>query len=775
MCPLIFPWALLDVNAANSGPFRILVFSRTTGFRHASIPNGIAAIQQLATQNNFLVTATEDPAVFNDAALAQYRAVVFLMTTGDILDATQQAAFERYIRAGNGYVGVHSASDTEYSWPWYGGLVGAYFSNHPAIQTATIHVEDFDHPSTRFLSPAWVRNDEWYSFQTNPRTNVRVLATLDESTYTGGTMGSDHPIAWFHDYDGGRSWYTAGGHTAESYAEPLFRAHLLGGIQYAAGVFAAPPEGALVLFDGRSNAQWSGTNATGSVPWTINAGVLTVVPGSGNIRTFQTFTDLQLHLEFRIPASPPGTPENSLANSGVYLQGQFEIQILDSYNRPVSGANESGAIWSIRDPSTNASLPVGTWESFDITFRAARWNGGTKIENARVTIWWNGIIVQEDVEIPRPTDGNAPPEPPPPGSIHLQDLAGPVQFRNIWILPLNTVPPPAPANLTANANASSISLNWLSVAGTSSYHVKRATSAAGPFISLTNGLRTTACTDSAVTNGVTYYYVVAAVRSGAESSNSIPASATARGTSPVPVTLVSAGSAWRYLDDGSNQGTLWRTTNYSETGWRTGAAELGYGGDGEATLLRSNRTDGTRIITTYFRKIFVVSNAWALTNVTLGLLRDDGGIVYLNTNEIFRSNMTNDVVDYNTRGLVAVSGADESTFFTTNVNPVLFVNGTNLLAVEIHQQSTNSSDVSFDLYLNARAFGRPDLVVTREGDRLRLTWPTAPDKFMLEFVQDLAAGETWMAVTNAPIVTQGLNNVIVELTPGNSFYRLRRN
>jgi len=339
---------------------------------------------------------------------------------------------------------------------------------------------------------------------------------------------------------------------------------------------------------------------------------------------------------------------------------------------------------------------------------------------------------------------------------------------------LSTVPPPAPVGLTAGATASSISLNWSSVAGTTSYHVKRATSAMGPFTSLTNGLRTTSYTDSAVTNGVTYYYVVAAVRSGAEGPNSIPANATARGTSPVPVTLVAAGSVWRYADDGSNLGTIWRAANYSEPGWRTGAAELGYGGDGETTLLRSNRTDNTRIITTYFRKSFVISNAWALTNVTLGLLRDDGGIVYLNTNEIFRSNMTNGVVDYNTRALLAVGGADESTFFTTNVNPALFRDGTNLLAVEIHQQSTTSSDVSFDLYLSARAFGRPDLVLARAGDQLRLTWPALPDGFALESIESLAAGGTWIPVTNSPTLIQGLNNVTVELVPESRFYRLRR-
>ena len=146
------------------------------------------------------------------------------------------AAFERFIASGNGFVGVHSATDTEYDWAWYGGMVGAYFASHPDIQQATLRREDARHPSTVVLPDLWVRNDEWYNFQTNPRDtpDIRVLATLDESTYSGGTMG-DHPIAWCHTYQGGRGWYTAGGHTRESYSEPLFLAHLLGGIEYAAG------------------------------------------------------------------------------------------------------------------------------------------------------------------------------------------------------------------------------------------------------------------------------------------------------------------------------------------------------------------------------------------------------------------------------------------------------------------------------------------------------------------------------------------------------------
>jgi cytochrome c len=222
----------------NAG-YGVLLFSKTAGFRHDAIPDAIAAIASLGAQHGFAVDATEDASVFDDTTLSQYRAVVFLMTTGDVLDSGQQAAFERYIQAGNGFVGIHSASDTEYNWPWYGRLVGAYFSDHPAIQTATIHVEDHSHPSTAALPETWVRTDEWYNFRSNPRAEVNVLGRLDEATYVGGAMGDDHPIAWYHPYDGGRAWYTAGGHTRESYAESLFVEHLLGGIQFAAGVAAS--------------------------------------------------------------------------------------------------------------------------------------------------------------------------------------------------------------------------------------------------------------------------------------------------------------------------------------------------------------------------------------------------------------------------------------------------------------------------------------------------------------------------------------------------------
>jgi glucose/arabinose dehydrogenase len=215
--------------------FDVLVFSKTAGFRHDSIPTGIARIQQLGAANRFRVQATEDASVFRRTTLRRYEVVVFLSTTGNVLNRSQQDAFEAYIRDGGGFVGIHAAADTEYDWPFYGNLVGAYFKSHPAIQRATIKVADQVHPSTRHLPDRWVRTDEWYDYRANPRGDVHVLASLDESTYQGATMGAEHPIAWCQQFEGGRSWYTGGGHTRQSYGEPAFQRHLLGGIRWAAG------------------------------------------------------------------------------------------------------------------------------------------------------------------------------------------------------------------------------------------------------------------------------------------------------------------------------------------------------------------------------------------------------------------------------------------------------------------------------------------------------------------------------------------------------------
>lgn len=235
LCASTLSCEWLEPDRARDAPARVLVFSRTTGFRHASIAAGIDAVRALGSARGFEVEATEDPTTFTTDRLARFDVVLFLNTTGDVLDAAQQAAFESFIRAGGGFVGIHSAADTEYDWPWYGALMGAYFKSHPAIQPATLFIVNFSHPSAVTLPPSIVRTDEWYDFQSLPASTITLLLTIDESSYTGGTMGSPHPIAWYHDFDGGRAFYTAMGHTIESYSEPLFLAHLSGGILWAAG------------------------------------------------------------------------------------------------------------------------------------------------------------------------------------------------------------------------------------------------------------------------------------------------------------------------------------------------------------------------------------------------------------------------------------------------------------------------------------------------------------------------------------------------------------
>ncbi|WP_097231217.1 ThuA domain-containing protein [Streptomyces zhaozhouensis] len=211
---------------------RILVYSRTTGFRHDSIPAGVAAFRELGAEAGLTVTATEDPEELA-AGLPGARAVVFLSTSGEVLTDEGRRALRAFLADGGGFLGVHGASTTEYDWPWFGtDVVGAVFDGHPALQPGVVAVEDHDHPATAHLPARWEFVDEWYNFTSNPRPRVRVLATADETSYEGGGMGADHPLVWCHERAGGRSFYTALGHTSESFTDPAFRAHLRGGLRW---------------------------------------------------------------------------------------------------------------------------------------------------------------------------------------------------------------------------------------------------------------------------------------------------------------------------------------------------------------------------------------------------------------------------------------------------------------------------------------------------------------------------------------------------------------
>ncbi|MFJ8587481.1 ThuA domain-containing protein [Streptomyces sp. NPDC093595] len=368
---------------------RVLVFSRTAGFRHDSIPAGTAALKELGASSNITVDATEEPRQFTTGNLARYDAVVFLSTTGDVLDAEQQKAFENYVATGGGYVGVHAAADTEYDWDFYGGLVGARFASHPHIQSATVRVEDHDHPATAHLpSAGWQRTDEWYDYRTNPRGQARILATLDETTYEGGTMKGDHPIAWCRSYEGGRAFYTGGGHTAASYDEPAFRQHLLGGLRYATGQVRAdctPRTGYRDLFNGHSTEGWK---QAGPGRFTVVDGELRTEGGMGLLwYQAKELSSYSLRLDWKLAGDD---------NSGVFVgfpasddpwsavrQG-YEIQI-DATDAP---DRTTGAVYGFASADLKARdrvlRPPGQWNSYEI-----------RIRGERLQVFLNGVKIND--------------------------------------------------------------------------------------------------------------------------------------------------------------------------------------------------------------------------------------------------------------------------------------------------------------------------------------------------------------------------------------------
>jgi len=230
-----FLLVILDsCSSKRSSKPRILIFYKTGGYYHESIPTGVKAIQELGVKNGFDVDTTTNAGKFAEDSLKKYAALVFLSSTGEILTGNQEIALERYMQAGGGFVGIHAATDAEYDWNWYVQMIGASFKSHPEQQEATLVINDKNHPSTDSLPATWTRKDEWYNFK-NLSSDVKVLISIDEKSYKGGENGDKHPMAWYHNFDGGRVFYTELGHTNESYTEPMFLKHILGGIQYAIG------------------------------------------------------------------------------------------------------------------------------------------------------------------------------------------------------------------------------------------------------------------------------------------------------------------------------------------------------------------------------------------------------------------------------------------------------------------------------------------------------------------------------------------------------------
>ena len=214
----------LTVLAQDS--MKILVFSKTAGYRHKSIEAGQLAINQMSREKGFNTVFSEDSRIFTSTSLDDIDVVIFLSTTEDILNEEEQKAFKLWYQSGGGFVGIHAAADTEYNWPWYNELIGAYFESHPpGTHDAKLNKSSIDHPAIKNLPGSWNKVDEWYNYK-SIQPDIRVLLILDENSYEGGTNGPDHPIAWFREFDGGKMFYTGLGHTPQTYSDPKFLDHL---------------------------------------------------------------------------------------------------------------------------------------------------------------------------------------------------------------------------------------------------------------------------------------------------------------------------------------------------------------------------------------------------------------------------------------------------------------------------------------------------------------------------------------------------------------------
>ncbi len=220
------------LNCSSNNSYSVLVITETKGWVHDSIESGLKLIQNIGNKNNFNVYHSDNSSVITYKNLKEIKTIIFLNTTEEILTDVEQKVMESFIKSGKGFVGVHSAADTEYNWQWYGKLVGAYYRNHPEVMNGKILT--INHKITNHLDSEWEIEDEWYNFD-YVNYDINILLHLDEDSYIGGEHPDYHPITWYHEYDGGRSFYTGLGHRGETYHDERFIKLLLGGILYAAG------------------------------------------------------------------------------------------------------------------------------------------------------------------------------------------------------------------------------------------------------------------------------------------------------------------------------------------------------------------------------------------------------------------------------------------------------------------------------------------------------------------------------------------------------------
>ncbi len=440
---------------------RVLFLTHSAGFTHSVVRRpdggGLAFAERVLTEasaGRLIVDSTQDCSVIEAENLAKYDAVLFY-TTGKLpISESGKAALIDWVRQGGAFCGVHCATDTFYEFADYMGLVGGAFDGHPWHEKVTMNVEDRGHPSTAHLDAKWVLVDEIYQFKWWRRHPNHVLLSLDTKATDvarGTRADRDYANAWCKDFGQGKMFYTALGHREDVWTNPVFQEHLIGGIEWAIGgesVSVPAPAGALPLLDvSISNAeaalagwkQQDGSEAKWSVATGPGSAHMAVKPGTGNLFTrAQLGGDFLLHVEFMIPPTPASNGWQDRGNSGVYIHSRYEVQVLNSFGTPAADlrAGDCGGIYGKHVARVNACKPAGEWQSYDIEFRAPRHGeDGTKSENARMSVWQNGILIHDDVEVDSPTGAAAAMNEPGFGPLMLQDHGHAVRYRNIWLLP----------------------------------------------------------------------------------------------------------------------------------------------------------------------------------------------------------------------------------------------------------------------------------------------------------------------------------------------------
>jgi type 1 glutamine amidotransferase len=436
------------LQAAKKLP-RVLFLTNSSGFVHDVVKRPDPFVLSLAEERfsemakgSFEVECTQDCASISAKNLARFDAVLFY-TTGELpIPDAQRGELMDWIQSGHAFVGIHCATDTLYQYAPYQAMVGGTFDGHPWHEKVGVSVLDPDTAATAHLGARFEISDEIYQFKNFAREPLRILLALDNASIDAskGNQGKDglYAVAWMREWGAGRVFYTSLGHEPAVWKDARFQKHLLGGLSWAISgpdLPAPVPSGAQMVFDGRSLEGWRKRDADATADWKLSEDFMESKPGSGDIQTRAELGSGWLHVEFMVPQEDAAHAGQDRGNSGVYVQGRYEVQVLDSFGLK-SGEGDCGAIYGKSAPSMNACRKPKRWQTYDIRFKSPQFDAtNKKTANARFTVWQNGIEIQHDVEIDGVTGSAISEVEAAKGPLLLQDHGHLVRYRNIWFVP----------------------------------------------------------------------------------------------------------------------------------------------------------------------------------------------------------------------------------------------------------------------------------------------------------------------------------------------------